>query len=365
MMKPLFGFLKKEIISLLRDPVMLAAILIMPIVQVVILSQAITVEAQNLRLVIDTEPDDFIMTRIYDKAIGSGWFVKINPQEQNAVDAVRSGRADVAIVAPLGGLTKSLLRNEGQLQILIDSTNVLKAQSIDGYLRGIIMQVISEAINEDITATPINFEVRLLFNPELDTQWFLVPAIMAILVFMSLLTLTSISITKEKEGGTIETLISAPISKYTIMLGKTIPFILVALINMFLIQLVGTILFGLPFNGLFFMLIASFLSFCFPSCAIAVWLSTYTNTQQQAMLGLIIVAFLAMMLSGGLFPRENMPDFLQWISYVNPLTHFTYLVRNIVLKGADWSYFWEHAQVMLISGAIISYFAVKRFKTTL
>ena len=364
-MKQLLGFLKKEIISLLRDPVMLAAILVMPIIQVVILSQAITVEAQNLRLVIDTAPNDFVMTRIYDRAIGSGWFIKTEPQKKSAIEAVRSGSADVAIVAPKDGLTKALLRGEGELQILIDSTNVLKAQSIDGYLRGIIMQVLQEFQKGETSSSPLNFQVRLLFNPQLDTQWFLVPAIMAILVFMSLLTLISISITKEKEVGTIEMLISAPISKYTIILGKTIPFISVALLNMFLIQAVGIILFGLPFNGSFLMLIASFLSFCVPACAIAVWLSTYTNTQQQAMLGLIIIAFLAMMLSGALFPRENMPDLLQWISYINPLTHYTYLVRNIVLKGADWLYFWEHAKVMLVSGVIIGFFAVKRFKTTL
>lgn len=363
-MNTLWGFIKKEIIALLRDPVLLVAILILPAVQVIILGQAITLEAKNLRLVVDTAPNDFMMDRIYDHALGSGWFVRVPPVQKSAVEAVRSGEADVAIIAPKGGLTKSLLRGEGELQVLIDATNVLKAQSIEAYLQGIILNVTKSELNYQ-SAQPIVFKTRILFNPQLDTQWFLVPAIMAVLVFMSLLTLISISITKEKERGTIETLISAPISKYDIILGKTLPYILVALINMFIIQLVGVVLFDLPFAGSGLMFIASFFVFCVPACAISVWLATYTNTQQQAMLGLMIVAFMALMLSGALFPRENMPTVLQWIAGVNPLTHFTYLLRNIVLKGADWMYFWKNAAVMLVVGVIIAFFAVRRFKTTL
>lgn len=360
----LLSFIKKELISLLRDPVMLAAILIMPMVQVVVLSQAITMEARNLHLVVETNTDDYVLDRIYDHALGSGWFEKVEPLQESAMEAVQSGKADVAIVAPPGGLTKSLLRNEGRLQILIDATNVLKAQSIEGYLQAIISQVMQEEMHIKVSQ-PIVFNTRILFNPQLDTQHFLIPAILAILVLMSLLTLICISLTREKEKGTIETLISAPISKYDIIFGKVIPYILVALINMFLIQSIGVLMFALPFKGSFLMFMASFICFCIPATATAVWLSTYTHTQQQAMLGMIIILFLSMMLSGALFPIENMPLALQYISKLNPLTHFTYLTRNIILKGAGWNYFFEHASVMLGVGVFIAFFAIKRFKTTL
>lgn len=363
-MKALWGFIKKELIALRRDPVMLAAIMILPVLQIIILSQAITMEARNLRLAIDTTPNDFIMSRIYDHAIGSGWFVKIPPMNKSALQAVQAGEADVALLAPEGGLTKALERGTGEIQVLIDATNVLKAQSIEGYLQRIIQDALKET-HPATPLTPLLFQVRLLFNPELDTQWFLVPAIMAILVFMSLLTLISISITREKENGTIETLISAPISKYTIIFGKTIPFIFIALMNLFIILLVGMLMFHLPFKGSFLMFLAAFFSFCWPGCAIAIWLSTYAKTQQQAMLGLITILFLSLMLSGALFPRENMPEILQWISYINPLTHYTYLTRNIILKGGDWFYFLKHAYMLFLTGSIISFFAIKRFKTTL
>ncbi len=363
-MKTLWGFFKKEMIALLRDPVMLMAILIMPVVQVIIFSQAITMEAKNLRLAIDLEPNDYMMERIYDHAIGSGWFTKVNPSPQSAIDLVQSGKADVALIAPSGGLTKALGTGDAQVQVLIDATNVLKAQSIDSYLQGITAQVFASEFNQKLSS-PIGFSLRILFNPQLDTQLFLIPAIMAVLVLMSLLTLVSISITKEKETGTIETLISAPISKYDIILGKTVPYILIALLNMFIIQIVAVILFHLPFNGSFLMFMLSFICFVLPSCAVGVWLSTYTQTQQQAMLGLMIVLFLALMLSGALFPIENMPLVLQFVSYLNPLTHYIFLVRNILLKGSDWTYFAEHAAMMLLVGAFIAWAAVRRFKTTL
>lgn len=363
-MNTLWGFIKKELIALWRDPVMLAAVLFLPVLQIVILSLALTMEARNLRLGIDTEPNDYLMDRIYDHAIGSGWFVKIKPIQKSAINAVQTGEVDVALVAPKGGLTKAVMRGEGKVQVLIDATNVLKAQSIEGYLQSIISSVLQDETHTK-PVHPIQFTVRVLFNPELETQWFLIPALMAIQVFMSLLTLIAVSITREKEAGTIETLMAAPISKYHIILGKTIPFILIALLNLFIIQFVGIILFHLPMNGSFMMFLLSFFIFCFPACAIAVWLATYTKTQQQAMLGLMIILFLSMMLSGGLFPRENMPAFLQAVSYINPLTHYTYLVRNVILKGADWTYFWEHASMLLIIGCIMSFWAVKRFKTTL
>ncbi len=360
----LWSFFKKEIITLLRDPVMLAAVMIVPMVQVVVLSQAITMEARNLRLAVDTKAGDDILNRIYDHALGSGWFIKVPPLQEDAASAVRSGKADVAIATPSGGLTKSIARGEGKIQVLIDATNVLKAQSIEAYLRGVVSHVLQEERHIK-PVQPIVFQTRILFNPQLDTQLFIIPAILAILVLMSLLTLTCVSITREKENGTIETLISAPISKYDIILGKTIPYILVALINMFLIQSIGILLFDLPFQGSFLMFVAAFAVFCIPSSAAAVLLSTYTKTQQQAMLGMIIVLFLSLMLSGALFPVENMPMLLQYIAEINPLMHFTYLVRNIILKGAGWTYFWEHAAVILGVGMVISFFAVHRFRTTL
>lgn len=356
------GFLKKEMIQVLRDPVMVVALFIMPVFQVVFLSFAITNEPKNMRLAIDVAPDDYMLQRVYDRAIASGWFLEIPGAKGDAIRIVQTGKADVALIGPKDGFTRSLERGEGQLQVLIDATNVLRAQAIDGYIQAITTEVVKEYITEK---PPINFTLRLLFNPQLDTQLFIIPSVMAMILFMSVVSLVCISITKEKEIGTIETLISAPITKYDIILGKCIPYIIIGLINMLTIQLVGLLLFDLPFRGSLLQYTLSFFAFIIPCASIGLLLSTYTDTQQQGMLGMMIVAFLAQMLSGAMFPIENMPAFLRWTAYINPLTHYTYLVRNTILKGDDWGYFFTHTGALLAIGTVLTVWAIKRFKTTL
>ena len=359
------GFFKKEIVALLRTPILMVAILIMPVVQMILLSGAITFQADNLRLVMKSMPNDVVAERIYNHAIGSGFFVDARVDaNRDPIDAVQSGAADVAIVMPDDGLTRGLGRGETEVQILIDSMNILKAHSIEAYLRAIIAQTVMAETHIQM-ARPIDFNVRILFNPQMNTKFFMVPSLVAILVFLSLLILITVSIAKEKETGTMETLISAPISKYDIVMGKVLPYLVVSFVVMLSIVVVGMLVFRVPFVGSQFMFLLSFLAFCVPACGIGVWLSTYTNTQQQAMLGLIIVAFLSLMLSGAIISTENMPVVLRWISYINPLSHYAYLVRNIMLKGPDWIYFARHAAVMIGAGAVIWVIALRRFKTTL
>lgn len=363
-MKRLMGFFKKEIIALVRDPVLLAAVLVMPAVQLIVYSGAITLEANNLRLAVDMRPDDTIMHKIYNHAIGSGWFVRADDTVRDSVSVVQTGGADVAIVAPPDGLTHDIVRGNGEMQVLIDSMNILKTQSTEAYIQGVILSALRE-MNYEMPAAPIQFDLRILFNPELNTKWFMVPSLIAILVFVALLILITISITKEKESGTIETLISAPISKYEIILGKVLPYIFVSFVIMLSILLIGLIVFKIPFVGSGILFILGFLVFCVPASAMAVLLSNYTKTQQQALLGVVIVAFLALMLSGAIIPTENMPRLLQYISSVNPLSHYAYMVRNIILKGSFLAYFFRQCAYMLAVGAIIWIIAIRKFKTTL
>lgn len=363
-MRRLLGFFKKEIIALVRDPVLLIAVMVMPAVQLVVYSGAITLEANNLRLAVDSAPNDFIMEKIYNHAIGSGWFVRAHNTSDDCISSVQSGHADVAIVAPSDGLTRGAIRGDGEIQILIDSMNILKAQSIEAYLQGVVLSTMRE-LNMAPNATPLQFDLRILFNPQLNTRWFMVPSMIAILVFLSLLILITISITKEKESGTIETLVAAPVSKYDIILGKVLPYIAVTFLIMLSILLVGLIVFKIPFIGSGFAFVIGYFVFCVPASGISVWLSDYTRTQQQALLGVVIVAFLMLMLSGAMIPTENMPRLLQYISYINPLSHYAYMVRNIILKGSDIAYFCKQCAYMLAAGTLIWFFALRKFKTTL
>ena len=364
------GFLKKEIIQMLRNPIMVFALLFMPVVQSFLLSYSITNEPKNIRIAVDTCPDDYVMTKIYEKALSSGWFKKVDASKKDSFDMIKSGKVDVVLVSPSGGLTKSLGRMDksAELQVLIDSSNVLKAQSVSGYIKAIVKNVLSEEIkrsNVSNKSEEVTFYTRVLFNPEMNTKMFIVPSIMVMIVAMSILSLVTISIAREKEMGTIETLISAPIKKSHIILGKTLPFIMVAFFNMISITILGLLVFSVPFRGGLDQFLLSFVVFSFAMCSLGIFMSGFCENQQQALLFIMMVLFISMMLSGSMFPVETMPFILRVFANINPLTHYTFLARNIMLKGGNYQYFFLHSAPMFLFGCVFLFFGLKRFKKTL
>lgn len=163
----------------------------------------------------------------------------------------------------------------------------------------------------------------------------------------------------------MEMLISAPTKKWQIILGKTLPFILVALFNLLSIMFLSFWFFKVPFRGSALMLAVSFTVFSAAMASLGVMVANYCHNQQQAMLSLMMVLFLQMMLSGSLFPIENMPVVLRWLSYINPLSHFTFIVRNIMLKAGDWSYVLQRLLPMIGFGTITGVIGYRGFKQTL
>ncbi|MDR1475777.1 MAG: ABC transporter permease [Holosporales bacterium] len=364
------GFFKKEITQMLRNPIMVFALLFMPIVQAFLLSYAITNEPKNISIAIDASPDDYLLNRIYEHALSSGWFVRAKSCDSTPFNLVQSGKADVVLVAPKGGFSRNIFREEcAKIQVLLDASNVIKAQSTSAYIRYLTHSVIKEELGKKIGNIPsptiVDFKSRILFNPEMDTKVFTVPAVMVMVVAMTILSLVCISISKEKEMGTMETLISAPIEKKHIILGKIFPAVIVAFFNFVSIMILGLLFFHVPFRGRVDMLIETFFAFCFAMSAIGIFISTFCNSQQQSMLAIMMTLFVMMMLSGGMAPVETMPPLLKGIAYSNPLTHFIFLTRNIMLKGCNVVYFIDHIWPMLTCGFVFMIAGVRRFKQTL
>jgi ABC-2 type transport system permease protein len=306
--------------------------------------------------------------RISDRAIASGRFVRCPNTHRRPFDAILSDEADVALVAPAGGFTKSVDNHRPELRVLIDATNVLKAQAIEAYLKAIVSSVIAESRLTSVQLAlenGVRIRTRILFNPEMNTRYFLIPFLMCMIIAMTLLSMISIAIVREKECGTIETLLSAPIKKSHIILGKSLPYITVCFLNVLSLMALAIFVFKVPFRGSILFFLASFAIFTFVMTACALLLSTFCETQQQAMLGLMMFLFISIMLSGGIFPIENMPMVLQWMAHLQPLSHFVFLARNIFLKGCDMYYFLMHGSAMLIFGTVVAVWASKRLKTTL
>ncbi|UXR63643.1 ABC transporter permease [Bdellovibrio bacteriovorus] len=357
-MKTLWGFIRKEFRQTLRDPRMRILLFLAPCVQLTIFGVALSTEAKNIRLSVVGGLSDTTLQEIHRKALASGWFIPARTSSQDPFMQIQNDEADAVMVTPVGGLDRSLGRGTGELQLLINATNVTRAQGIERYFSSIVRSLYE-------FKPPLSFDVRVLYNPAMRTALFLVPGVMSMLVCLITILLTSMSITREKELGTFETLIAAPVRPEEVILGKTVPFVLLGMSNIPLIVGVAMALFGMPLRGSLWLLLLSAFVFVCCTVGIGLFISTIARTQQQSMMGGFLYLFPSVLLSGMVFPVENMPWVLRVFSYINPLTYFIELLRNIMLKGGD-------ARLIVFNILILSAMALlaitvswRRFKTTL
>jgi len=365
MKQTLIGFVKKELVQTLRDPRMRILLFVMPLIQLSLFGLAISNEVKNVKLAVILDSNDTILRDVYERSISSGWFVPAQASEGDPYKIIESGRADAVLVPPPGGFSRALGRGEAPLQLLINATNVTKAQAIEGYLQGIVQATVQEDLKAPQIKLPVKIESRVLFNPDLETSIFMVPGTMCMLMVITTMVMANLAIVREKEMGTFEMLISAPVTKSEVILGKTIPYVVLGMSNFPLILAVAVFLFQVPMRGSLPVLFAAALAFVCTAVALGTLISTYCQNQQQATLAGFLFIFPMIMFSGLMFPVENMPDYIKWISLVDPLSHYMGLLRNIMLKGGGTQYVITHIAV-LVGLAIVSVLAsFRRFHTTL
>ncbi len=360
------GFLIKEFKQVLRDSRMRFILFVAPIIQLFLFGVAISTDVKNIRLWSNVNNTDYVLQHVYERSVGSKWFMPAaRSGEAEPYALLRGKKIDAALVPPPGGLTKALGYGAADLQLLIDATNVIQAQSVEAYVKNIVTRAVLEDLKIEPVASPINFVARVLFNPMLETTYFMVPGVMCLLMCVASVVLTNASISKEKERGTFEMLISAPISSTEVILGKTLPYVIIAMADFPLILLAAIAIFGVPMRGSVLILFFAALAFVCSTVAIGTLISTFTKNQQQSMLGGVLFIFPAILLSGLMFPIENMPTFMRLVSYCNPLSHFLLLLRNIMLKGGETNFILFHVGVLLLMAIIFVCISFKRFHTTL
>jgi ABC-2 type transport system permease protein len=360
------GFLRKEFKQALRDPRMRLLLFVAPIIQLTLFGIALSNDVKNIRLWAQPDSRDTVLQHIYERAVESKWFLP-SAEKRNAdpFELLRAGKIDAALIPPPGGLTRALGRGDAGLQVLVNATNVIQAQSVEGYVKNIVNRVVEDDLKVEPPELPVRFDVRVLYNPTLETSYFMVPGVMCILLCMTSLVLTSMSITREKELGTFEMLISAPVTASEVVYGKTIPYVVLGMATVPLILAVAVFGFGVPMRGsLLVLLLASFAFVC-TAVAIGTLISTFARNQQQSMLGGFLFLFPAILLSGLMFPLENMPLIMKWVSYADPLSHFLALLRNILLKGGEPGFVALHVAVLVVMAAVSVLVSFRRFHTTL
>lgn len=364
------AFIKKEIFQILRDPRMRFVLFVAPMIQLTIFGFALSTETRNIHIAMFAKPGDVMMRDLMNRALSTQWFVPAKIEGTHPMDWIESGSADVVLVAPPEGLGPASAEGRGKIQVLINAQNSLRAQSIEKYLLTISQNVFMSPEAQDnfhnyALIPGIKFDVRALYNPTFKTALYMVPGVMSMLVCLVTIILTSMAVAREKEVGTLETLTAAPIDTWDLIMGKTIPFIIMGALQLPLILLFAVIAFGLPVRGSFLMLTISSVLMIISTVSIGLFISSIAKNQQQAMFGGFIYLFPSYLLSGLMFPVENMPIYIQPFSYINPLTHYMGLLRNILLIGGDFHYFVIHTLALFFISILLLFFAGKKFKAML
>lgn len=370
----------KEFIQISRDKRMLLLVFIAPIIQLILFGYAITTDIENISTAIwdldrTYESKDFISCIENSGNFNLNYYAD---SEQEITSLLESGDAQVAVkINP--GFGKDIKKgNEAKIQIIIDGSDSNSAAVILGYINQISANysssVLVERLNqfkllkqENISTNIDSFsnEVRFWFNPTLKSRFSNVPAVMAFILLISTIMLTSMSIVKEKEAGTIEQLIVTPIKPIELIAGKTIPFAIIGFIDVLLVISVSYSWFKIPLRGNLLILFFSMILYLFATLGVGLFISTISRTQQQAMMSTFFFMMPAVLLSGFMFPIENMPVIIQYITYINPLRYFFVIITGIFLKGTGLGILWPQMLALGIIGIIILAISIFRFRKRL
>lgn len=356
------GFVLKELAQAMRDRRMRIAIFVIPLIQLTIFGLALSTEVRRIGLAAQVRPDDPAGRALVERAYASGWFIPARAKGDDPFLWVRSGGAEAALVLPPEGLTAALAKGHAPVQALIDASNSTRARGIDTYLRAILADTVR---GRESRPPPLRLAVRLLYNPEMQTRLFLVPGVMCLILGIAALILTSMAMARERELGTFETLISAPVQPWEIVVGKTLPYFLIGMLQVPLVLAVAHFGFGVPVRGPLWQLGLASAVFVATQVALGFLVSSVARSQQQAMMGGFILLFPGIQLSGIIFPVENMPPAIAWAGYLNPFFYFVHLNRQIMLRGGDLGVFVRNIVPLSLLGVAAAVVALRRFRRTL
>ncbi len=356
------GFVRKELAQALRDKRMRGMLLVMPVVQLLMFGFALSSEIRNIRLAVVAGPGDAFTRELAERFYAGRWFVRMRPGPGEPFDWLRSGRAEAVLVAPTGGADKAYGRGAAVYQLLIDATNAQRARGIERYAQSILAAQL-RARGDPGTET-FSFVVRTLYNPEDDTSTYMVPGTLCLLLCLVTLTLTSMSMTRERESGTLETLLSAPVSPWEVLAGKTLPYALLGLADVPLVLSVAWAM-GVPIRAPLWEIFLVAAVFVCTSVALGFLISSYTRSAQQAQLGTFLILFPAIQLSGVVYPVENMPTAVRWLTYLDPIRYLVIMIRHLMLKGGDLGLLLPNLAALAAIGVAAVVWAGRRFRQTL
>ncbi len=365
----------KELIQVLRDRRMRVVLIFPPIFQLIVFGYAANLDVKNIRTAF-RDLDQTVESRdVLDRIRSSKYFklVAIPETAEEIERLIRKGKILLSIEIP-SGFSKKITKGEtGIIQILVDGTESNTAlialgylsQILSDYSTSIILRRLNDAGIIDFEEAGVALESRVWFNANLESRFYYVPGVIASIAFLIPIILTAQAIVREREIGTLEQIMVTPIRSWELMLGKTLPFALIGLLDAAMIALIGVFWFEIPFRGNPLLLLFANILFLLSSVGIGLFISTISATQQQAQISTFFFMIPAFILSGFAFPLENMPQWLQYITYFNPLRYFIIVIRGVILKGIGLKILWPEIVALGILGGAAILFSSLRFQKRL
>jgi len=367
-MKKFRGFVRKEFLHIFRDKRTITILFGMPIVQILLFGFAITNEINNVSIgILDKSKDDTTKEIIQNIANSNYFDIDALIFHENEIAPVfQKGTIKAVIVFESDFSKKLISEQQGVIQVISDATDPNTANTITNYINAIVQKHQLE-LNQNIGASnSIITESRLAYNNELKSVFMFVPGIMAMILMLVSAMMTSISITKEKELGTMEVLLVSPLKPFQVIIGKVLPYVFLSVINAVIIIALGLFVFGMPIEGSLVVLGLESVLFIICSLALGIFISTVSATQQQAMmLSLMGLMLPVILLSGFIFPISSMPLPLQVISNIIPAKWYIIILKGIMLKGVTIGIIWKETLILLGMTLFFLIISTKKYKIRL
>lgn len=367
-MKQFAAFVKKEFFHIWRDKRTLFILLAMPVVQIIIFGFALSNEVKNSKIaILDPSNDPASQTLIAE--IDASRYFEVDRYLQNpeqVESAFKTGEIRMAIVFPASFNDDLQHLNKANIQLIADATDPNVANTLTNYARAIILQYQDRISNGRKLPYTISTELRMLYNPGLKGAYNFVPGLMAMVLLLICTMMTAITIVREKETGTMEVMLVSPMKPFRIVLAKVVPYLLLSAINITSILLLSVFVLEVPIRGSLFLLVSESLLFTLVSLSLGLLISSKADSQQTAMFISLVALFLpTVMLSGFMFPIENMPLPLRTVSNAVPAKWFYIIVRSVMIKGVGLRDVWKETIVLVGMFVFFMVLAVKNFKIRL
>ena len=368
MKEQFMAFFKKEWFHIIRDRKTLFILFGLPVAQIMIFGFALTNEIKNSRIGIVDMAGDELSRRLVDRISASRYFdLHVMPASPGkAHDEFRKGHIRLMVVIPENFGSDLLHQNRARLQVIADASDPNTGTALDNYLRAVVNDFQADINQGRKMPYRIVSTVRMLYNPQLKGAYNFVPGVMAMVLMLVCTLMTSIAIVREKETGTMEVMLVSPMKPVLVILSKSAPYLLLSAVNIASILLLSVFVLGLPIAGNLFLLIFLSLLYTLTCLSLGMLISSITASQQVAMMISLVALFLpTLMLSGFMFPIENMPLPLKIVSHAVPARWYFFIVKEVMIKGAGMAGIWKEAAILAGMTAFFLTLSIRKFSIRL